>query len=421
MTKITPKKIYVYAHWEVFKEPKLMGVLACAVGRGKEVFSFEYDSTWIKENHAQDLDPSLQLFGGPQYAPVHQDNFGIFLDSAPDRWGRLLMRRRESQLARQEKRKQRDLKESDYLLGVYDGHRLGGLRFKTDPSGTFLDDDISMASPPWTSIRDLEFASQQLEKDGIEEDPNYGKWLKMLMVPGASLGGARPKASVRDRNDALWIAKFPSRGDIDNKGAWEAVVHQLANQCGIVTSEAQAKTFVGKHHTFLTKRFDRKDDKRLHFASAMTLLNRRDGDEASYLDLVELIVAKGAQPAKDLEQLWRRIVFFICVSNIDDHLRNHGFILSGRGWVLSPCYDMNPSYEGEGLKLNISQDDNMQDLNLAREVSPYFRLTPQKAEQIIKQVVGAVKKWRALALKYSIATSEQKRMASAFRVVEGRV
>ena len=421
-TKNLQKKIYVYAHWEIFDEPKLMGTLACTVGRGKEVFSFEYDPAWIKEVPALDLDPSLQFFRGPQYAPTHQDNFGLFLDSSPDRWGRLLMRRREAQLARQEGRKPVDLKESDYLLGVYDGHRLGGLRFKTDQNGPFLDSDISMASPPWTAIRDLEYASLQLEKDGIEDEPDYGKWLKMLIAPGASLGGARPKASIIDTNGHLWIAKFPSRNDVDDKGAWEAIVHELANQAGIVTAEAQAKVFAGKHHTFLSKRFDRANTgKRLHFASAMTLLNRKDGDDAahgaSYLELAEIIV-KGAWPKRDLEQLWRRIVFFICVSNIDDHLRNHGFILSDGGWRLSPCYDMNPSYEDEGLKLNISENDNSQDLALALEVSHYFRLSPEKAKAIIKEVVTPVKQWRAIATKYSIPTSEQKRMEPAFRVAD---
>ncbi len=421
--KTNPKKIYAYAHWEKFKEPKMMGVLSCNIGRGKEIFSFEYDRDWLKENYAQDLDPALQFFNGPQYAPTEQGNFGIFLDSAPDRWGRFLMRRKEAQLARQEARKSIELKESDYLLKVYDGHRLGGLRFKTDLDGPFLDSDIAMASPPWTSIRDLEHASLQLEKEGIEDDPSYGKWLQMLIAPGASLGGARPKASVIDTSKHLWIAKFPSRGDADDKGAWEAVVHKLATKAGIATAESQAKIFSGKHHTFLTKRFDRTNKgQRLHFASAMTLLNRKDGDDAahgaSYLELAELIISKGAQPAKDLEQLWRRIVFFMCVSNIDDHLRNHGFLLSDKGWLLSPCYDVNPSYEGEGLKLNVSEHDNSQDLNLALEVSHYFRLNPDRATQVMKEVTTAVKQWRKVASQYKIAISEQRRMEPAFRLVE---
>ncbi len=343
-----------------------------------------------------------------------KSNFGIFLDSSPDRWGRLLMRRREAALARQEKRTEKLLLESDYLLGVYDGHRMGGIRFRMTEKGPFLNDNKKLAAPPWGSLRELEQASLQLEAADASEDPDYLKWLEMLIAPGSSLGGARPKASVLDKKGQLWIAKFPSRADGRDIGAWEMVAHDIAVASGVNMSEGMIKKFSGDHHTYLTKRFDRKGEVRLHFSSAMTLLGYSDGEDhesgASYLDLVEFIITHGAQVDRDLEELWRRIVLNISISNTDDHLRNHGFILTEKGWVLSPAYDLNPTDIATGLKLNISESDNSLDLELAREVAPYFRLKPHRAEEIIGQVQEASGKWRQLAKKYGITAREQEMM-----------
>jgi serine/threonine-protein kinase HipA len=424
MARKEQRCIEVWADWKTLGSPVLMGHLYVTPGRGKEVFSFEYDRAWIESPHAQTLDPSLSLYPGPQYAPIEQNNFGIFLDSAPDRWGRVLMDRREAQLAREEKRTERKLQETDYLLGVYDGHRQGALRFREDPKGSFLDDNKEFASPPWTSLRELEHASACLGKDNAEEDPCYSQWLKILIAPGGSLGGARPKASVRDAKDQLWIAKFPSNRDRIDVGAWEYVVHKLARRSGLITAEAKIDTFASKQHTFLTKRFDRTNDgKRLHFASALTLLQRKDGDDAdsgaSYLELVELLSQRGAQTETDLLQLWTRIVFFICVSNVDDHLRNHGFMLEPTGgWVLAPAYDINPDSSGNGLKLNISETDNAQDLSLAKDVARYFRVKKKEEDEIIGRVTTAVKNWRKEASGLGISEREQSLMANAFRVAE---
>jgi serine/threonine-protein kinase HipA len=276
------------------------------------------------------------------------------------------MRRREAQLARAEGREERRLLESDYLLGVHDGHRMGALRFRMGER--FLDDNDQLASPPWTSLRELEHASLQLERDGAEDDPDYGHWLRMLIAPGGSLGGARPKACVRDERGRLWIAKFPSRLDEEDVGAWEHVVHVLAGRAGIVVPPAEVRRFGTRksgghgHHTFLSQRFDRTaEGERVHFASAMTLLDRKDGagahDGASYLELADLLMRLGEDAPLDLEQLWRRIVFSVCVSNTDDHLRNHGFLLGVTGWLLAPAYDINPDPHRAGLKLNISETD----------------------------------------------------------------
>ena len=418
-TKNTKKEILVYAHWETFKEPALMGILTATLSRGKEIFSFEYSKDWLNSDNAQYLDPNLRLYSGPQYLEEGKTNFGVFLDSSPDRWGRILMRRHEAAIARKEGRKENNLYETDYLLGVFDGHRMGGLRFKENENGPFLNDNKKMASPPWTSLRELEHASLQLERDDVINDPDYLKWLLMLVAPGSSLGGARPKASVLDTKGSLWIAKFPSLNDDKDTGAWEMVVNDLANAAGLNVATGMLRKFSGKYSTFLTKRFDRtENDERIHFASAMTLLGYNDGsdfhDGVSYLKLVEFITIAGASPNKDLEELFRRIVFNICVKNTDDHLRNHGFLLTNNGWILSPAFDMNPVETGTGLKLNISETDNSLNLDLAMEVSKYFRLSEQQASEIISVVKNSINSWKNVAAKYKISQTEQERMSNAF-------
>ncbi len=413
------RSILVYAHWIELEQPVLIGVLKAASVRGKEVFSFEYDEAWIKSGKAQNLDPDLQLYSGPQYLEEGKTNFGIFLDSSPDRWGRVLMDRREAVLARKEDRKAKTLLETDYLLGVFDGHRMGALRFKENEDGSFLNNNHEMASPPWTSIRELEQASLRLEEDGGDDTENL-KWLNMLMAPGSSLGGARPKASVVDTKGQLWIAKFPSRNDNRDIGAWERVVHQLAVDAGLNVADAMSGTYYSKHHTFLTKRFDRSvKGERIHFASAMTLLGHTDGTNfqsgVSYLDMVEFISKSGANVSADLEELWRRIVFYICVSNTDDHLRNHGFLLTQNGWILSPAYDINPVETGSGLSLNISEKDNALELDLALEVASYFRVSEKRATMIIQDVKKSVVQWRTVAEKYKIPKADRDMMSRAFR------
>ncbi|HCS20228.1 MAG TPA: toxin HipA [Bacteroidetes bacterium] len=395
-----------------------MGKLHSELLRGKEVFSFEYEETWLQSEYAQVLDPDLEMYSGPHYLNDGKSNFGLFLDSSPDRWGRILMRGREAALARKEKRPEQNLYETDYLLGLYDGHRMGGLRFRLEPGGPFLDNNKTMASPPWSSIRELEEISLRLEHEDVINDPDYLNWLNMLVAPGSSLGGARPKASIIDKEGQLWIAKFPSTNDKMDIGAWEMVTSELARAAGISMSENIAKKFSSKHHTYLTKRFDRTSSgERIHFSSAMTMLGYTDGQEgASYLDLVDFITSHGADVDADLEELWRRIVFNICVSNTDDHLRNHGFILSPKGWTLSPAYDLNPVETGTGLSLNISESDNSLDLQLAMQVSSFFRLSENRANEIIKEVLVAVKGWRDLAKNLGIPNSECETKSKAFSI-----
>jgi serine/threonine-protein kinase HipA len=412
------RNILVYSDWESLSEPLLMGILSAVQIRGKEVFSFEYDKIWLKNASIQ-LDPDLHFYAGRQFLQEEKSNFGIFMDSSPDRWGRLLMRRREAALARKEQRKETLLLETDYLLGVYDQHRMGAMRFKTEENTPFQNNNKAMAAPPFTSLRELEQASLKLEDEDSPNAPEYLQWLNMLMAPGSSLGGARPKASVVDTSQNLWIAKFPSKYDDKNMGAWEKVTHELALKSGINMADAFIEKYGSRHHTFITKRFDRINEKRIHFASAMTLLGYTDGadyqDGVSYLALAEFILRNGSHVESDLEELWRRIIFSIYVSNTDDHLRNHGFILTPKGWQLSPAYDINPNENGSGLKLNINENDNTLEIDLAMEVAPFFRVKLEKAKEIQETVSDVVKNWRKFANKYQIPRNEQELMSRAFQ------
>lgn len=408
--------VYVFADWEAFDEPTLVGTLRSSVIKNKEHFSFSYDNDWLQSPYAQKIDPDLNLYSGEQHSEDSK-NFRTFLDSCPDRWGRLLMKRREAIIARLEERRPNVLYEMDYLLGVHDLYRLGALRFKREMKGEFLDNDEKLAAPPISSLRDLEYAAQQVEDNSNADNPEYLKWLTMLMSPGSSLGGARPKASVVDENNQLWIAKFPSRHDDHDIAAWEFVVYQLAVSADIQMAECRIDKFKSHHHTFLTKRFDRTPDSRLHFTSAMTQLEYYDGDyDASYLELAQFLTEHGANTKEDLAQLWRRIVFNIAVSNTDDHLRNHGFIYSNGGWLLSPAYDINPVTPANGLHLNITDDDNSLNYELAMDVIEFFQLNTSHAQRIKDEVLISVARWETVASSANISRSEQQNMASAFNV-----
>jgi len=412
------KEILVYADWTELNGPVLMGALIATPSRGKEIFSFGYSGEWLKSGFTFMIDPDLQLYSGRYFPRDEKQNFGVFLDSCPDRWGRVLMERREAALARKEKRPAKNLLESDFLLGVFDGHRMGAIRYKLSEEGDFLNDDKKMAAPPWTSLRELEHASKKFEEDNVN-DEEYLKWISLLIAPGSSLGGSRPKASVSDPKNDLWIAKFPSIKDKKNMGAWEMVVNKLAVKAGLDVAEGDARQFNSDYHTFLTKRFDRNEKgERIHFASAMTMLGYIDGAGhdagVSYLELAEFLMKNGSDVNADLEELWRRIVFNICVKNTDDHLRNHGFLLTERGWKLSPAYDINPNEFGTGLSLNISEKENTLDLELALSVAEYFRVDEAKARQIINRIKDSVSQWRNVAKEIGLSRQEQDRMIKAF-------
>ena len=410
------KTIFVYCSPVDGEQPESMGVLSAQNVRNKEVFAFEFDSEWLRRHPEYRLDPDLQNYTGPQYSV--KANFGLFMDSAPDRWGRKLMMRREAIRARKAAEKPQTLLESDYLLGVYDETRMGALRFKLSPDGGFQNDDTAMAAPPWARLRELEEASRHLEDDTLTSE--HEKWLSMLLAPGSSLGGARPKACIVSPDGDLWIAKFPAKDDTVNTSAWEYATMLMARDADLDVPDVKKETFSAKGSTFLVKRFDRAGTRRIHFASAMTLLGKIDGldadDGCSYLDIAEFIIQQSVRPQQDLRELWRRIVFSIAVSNTDDHLRNHGFLFGNGGWMLSPVYDVNPNPQGLGLSLNISLDDNSLDFDVAREVAPFFRLKPQEAEAILDKIVAIVSNWRNYARRSGLDDGEMEMMASAFRV-----
>lgn len=409
------KRIYVYADW-YNSSPVFIGTLFVTYLKGKETFSFEYDTDWVANNSNLFLDPDLSLFSGRQYVPLDKNNFGIFSDSCPDRWGRTLMKRREALQAKKEKRKPKKLNESDFLLGVYDASRMGALRFKTDKNGDFLSSDETLATPPWTTLRKLETASIAFENS---EDGNEEKWLKQLLAPGSSLGGARPKASVEAPDGSLWIAKFPSKHDEFNSGAWEMIIHDLAVLCGLNVPEAKLETFSKYGSTFLIKRFDRHKNHRIHFTSAMTLLGKTDSayveDGTSYLDILSFIKGYSVSPIEDSRELWKRIVFNIAVSNTDDHLRNHGFILTQEGWQLSPLYDVNPNVYGEYLSLNIDESDNSLKFELALNTCELYGITEDEATKIIDDIKNIVSyHWINIAKKYGLSRSSIEYMKPAF-------
>ena len=393
-----------------------MGSLYVNVIKGGESYSFEYDKGWLKKTGLTlTLDPELMPYSGRQY-PTGKNIFGLFADASPDRWGRVLMNKRERILAEKEGRKPSKLYDSDYLLGVYDETRMGGIRFKVNQEGPFLSDDNETAAPPWATLRTLEEASRNFENDetGLTE-----KWLNQLIKPGSSLGGARPKATVVDTKDQLWIAKFPSKNDENDTGAWEIVAHDLAALCGLNVPEAKLEKFSPLGSTFLIKRFDRLGSKRVHFASAMTLLGKKDGasaaDGSSYLDIAAFIKSYGAQPKTDLSELWKRIVFNMAVTNTDDHLRNHAFILTDKGWILSPLYDVNPVPYGDELSLNVDEDDNSISIDLAVQTAVKFGISKSDAEAVAEDILQIVRdNWERIAARYALTRRQIEEMRPAF-------
>jgi len=412
--------IQVYFHPYHLEEPVQIGTLTAQHVKTKKAFSFEYEPEWLISKNKFLLDPEIHLYRGAQY-PINKENFGVFADAMPDSWGRKLMQRRAAQKAKEKNEKPGKLYELDYLLGVHDLTRMGALRFKTDPEGPFLDNDNHQPAPPWTSLRELQHTAAIFEDDA--EHITRGQ-LELLFNPGSSLGGARPKANVTDESGELWIAKFPSSSDNMEKAAWEYLAHLLAVQSGLNMADCKLEHIYGKHRTFFTKRFDREGTRRIHFSSAMTMTGNNEDlirdRKPSYLEIAEFMLTEQRSAIADLPQLWRRIVFNIAISNTDDHLRNHGFLLGAQGWQLSPAFDLNPSVDKAGLGLNIDLENNDLDLDLAKSVGSYFQLTNDEMDHIIEEVAEGTANWREVATGLNIPRMEQERMAPAFTLDNDR-
>jgi len=417
------RELALHADWAQTGEPTCFAKLHCHRAGRSETFELELlaDEIARLESLGAPLDPAIRWLRGPQYPAQGHKSFGLLQDIAPDRWGRTLIERRferDRKAGRVEPGAR--LMESDYLIGVHDLFRVGAIRLRVDDAGPFVADQTGMAAPPMTRLRELEHACREIEKG--EDSAAVDEWLRLLLAPGGSLGGARPKAGVVDAAGNAWIAKFPSQHDSYDLGAWEHLTYILAEAAGLRVTAAESNRYASAQRTFLVRRFDRPAPQlRRHFASAMTLTGHVDGEDAStgvsYLEIAQVLYDHGAQARTDLRELWRRIVFNLCVSNCDDHLRNHGFLLvPGRGWELSPAYDLNPTPTASGLKLNITEKDNALDLTLAMEVAEYFRYTPAEAAAEIARIQKIVRQWPKIAYALGIARREQEWMAPAFQL-----
>lgn len=374
--------------------------------------SFEYNKDWLTHPEKFALDPALQLTEGAFHTTPDQVLFGAIGDSVPDRWGRVLMRRAESAHAKAVEKTPRTLSELDYLLGVNDDSRQGALRFSLEPCGPYLTPKDQDSIPPLIGLPRLLSATERyLNDDETSED------LKILLAPGSSLGGARPKASIRDKDGHLALAKFPKKDDEFNVVLWEAVALTLAEKAGITTADWRLETILDKP-VLILRRFDRSEGQRIPFLSAMSMLGAKDNDRHSYLEIVYSLAQHGAHPNNDMEELWRRIIFTILISNTDDHLRNHGFLYERyKGWRLSPAYDVNPTpieVKARYLSTSINFEDSEASIDLALSVIDDFRISKPRAIEIIKEVASAVQGWQKIATHFDLSKKEMDRMASAF-------
>lgn len=416
------KKLYVYADFDWFNDIELIGELGYESLRGSDSYSFKFADSWIKKYNAIQLSNDLNNYPGIQYTQPNKDIFGCFADALPDRWGRTLLLRREQILAQEDNRPIKRLSSFDFLVGIDDFSRMGAFRFKETLDGEFINTTNSLRIPPLTDLRELIAASREIEKSENANNLPEKKWITQLVQPGSSLGGARPKANVVDTDKNVYVAKFPSLKDDYDAGLWEHFCHLLAKNAGINTADTKVLAVNEKHHTLLSKRFDRTaEGKRIHFASAMTLLGLNDGDNATtghgYLDIVDFILSSCTDVDANLCELFRRVAFNICIGNTDDHFRNHGFLLTAKGWTLSPAYDMNPTLNSH-QSLLINSKTNVSDLSVLVNSCDEYMLTAQVAKNIINEVVDAIKDWRIIANKIGIS----KREISLFEnVFEGRI
>jgi serine/threonine-protein kinase HipA len=402
----------ILVHVDIDGSPLLVGRLWSRVRRQKESATFEYDSSWLAHAERFSLEPALKVGPGPFHAPADKPLFGAIGDSAPDRWGRVLMRRAERRRAEKAGETPRTLMELDFLLMVDDEARQGALRFASKEGGPFLAEHAESRIPPLIELTKLLSAAEHVASDSETEEE-----LRLLLAPGSSLGGARPKASVRDRDGGLAIAKFPPRDDEIHSVLWEAVALSLATKAGIPVPVWRVER-VGEKPVLLLRRFDRVAGARVPFLSAMSMLGASEREARSYLEFVDSLRQYGAAPAEDMRMLWRRIVFSVLISNTDDHLRNHGFLYAGPdGWRLAPAYDLNPvptDIRPRVLSTAIDLVDGSASLKLALSVADYFGLTPTEARQIAGEVGQAVAHWRDEAASQGLTRSEIDRMASAF-------
>lgn len=414
------ERLLVFADFDWLDKPELVGELCYEKLRGSDSYAFQYDEHWLKGHAEVKLSEDINNYPGMQYTQPGQDVFGCFSDALPDRWGRTMLKRREQILASEEKRAVRSLSSFDYLMGIDDFSRMGGFRFKKELEGEFINVSASLKIPPLSELKDLLHASREIEKSEEANVLPEKKWIAQLIQPGSSLGGARPKASVLDEKGNLCIAKFPSRKDDYDTGLWEHFSHLLAQKAGIEVAQTKVLGGLGKYHTFLSRRFDRKDEaKRVHFASSMSLLGLKDGDNAQggygYLDMVDFILQGCCDVEQNLQELYRRVAFNMCIGNSDDHFRNHGFLLTQKGWTLSPAYDMNPTLN-EYQSLLVNESSNKADISVLLDSCESYLIKKEIAANIIQEVQTAVSGWESLAVQLQIPVREMTLFKDRFKL-----
>ena len=404
------RTLFIYADFDWLEKPLLVGELGYELLRGSDSYTYKYDNSWLRQYGSLFLSADINNYPGWQYTQPERDIFGCFSDALPDRWGRLLLNRREQILATEEHRPVCKLSSFDYLIGIDDFSRMGGFRFKASQDGEFINCEESLRIPPLTDIHTLVSASMEIEKSEELNRLPEKKWLQQLVHPGTSLGGARPKAVVVNDEGRLCMAKFPSRNDDYDVGLWEHHSHLLAKEAGVIAAETGVVDTGGQYHTLFSKRFDRTaDGRRKHFASAMTLLGLTDGCDAKtgngYLDIVDFILQNCCDVEANLRQLYRRVAFNIAIGNSDDHFRNHGFLLTPKGWTLSPAYDMNPTLN-DYQALMINSTTNQADLNILLDSSDEYMIGRKEAETIIEEVKSGVRQWKYIANRLGITKRE---------------
>ena len=398
-------------HIELNGQIHKVGLARSNRARGAETILFEYASAWLNDPNRFTLEPALALTRGAFAPPAGQAIFGSIGDSAPDTWGRRLMQRAERRQAEREGRAIRTLVESDYLLGVSDQARLGALRFRR-PGEDVFQAPMQKGVPPLIELgRLLQITERILREEETDDD------FQLIVAPASSLGGARPKASVIDQHGHLSIAKFPKESDEYSMETWEEVAFRLAGRAGIATPQHQLIKVAGKA-VLLSRRFDRAAAARIPFLSAMAMMGAKDGERGSYPEIVDTLAQHGARAKADAHELYRRVVFNVMISNVDDHLRNHGFLWLGKaGWSLSPAYDLNPvpaDLKARTLTTNIDLDDGACSVDLLQSASGYFGLAMAQARTVIRDVASATSSWRETAMEVGARPAEITRMASAF-------
>lgn len=403
------ESLQVIASFDWLEKEEEIGRLYYEDFRGDGVFSFEYSNEWLKKHSDIGIGTDLRPFTGIQYPHERKDIFCSFADSLPDYWGRKLIALKINQKCRDENIPLQNVSEWDYLKETDDFLRLGALRYKDERTGEYVGSSAKNQVPPLLSLEELYEASRHIEDCIISYETPEKRWVERLFKPGSSVGGARPKACVVD-GEELYIAKFPSVTDMADNAKWEYFANKIAENCGIRTAKTRICHLSTDKNVFLSKRFDRSTEgKRIHMASAVSLLgippSQISKDIHHYSEIADLIISIGCNVEDSLEELYRRIALNICIGNGDDHLKNHAFLLTRKGWELSPVYDINPDF-AKGHALLIDNYSNESSLDILFNAHKDYHLSVDVAYGVIKDVINAMTHWEITASECGLKNNE---------------